>query len=194
MPVYSSRTHTYSPGDQVTSSDLNAIQDGIVDCSDAIDALDTGKLSAGTATANMTDSPAPDAGGAVMAFGRKSTNGTNVVVLDAQDWRHRMMHIVGYLTEDAAYIPGGANDEGIYETLDSSNANHLNDICYGENGQTGAFNSPGIYRTPTGWTENVRVFIRNTDGYLCTRKSAHAADPDIYIVFQVIGSPCTNQS
>lgn len=50
--VYTSRTKTYSSGDQVESADLNAIQDGIIACSEAIG--DVAELDSGDLVADLT--------------------------------------------------------------------------------------------------------------------------------------------
>ncbi len=50
--VYTARTTTYVPQDQVTSADLNAIQDGIIACSEAIG--DVAELDSGDMVGDLT--------------------------------------------------------------------------------------------------------------------------------------------
>lgn len=187
---YAARTHDYSAGDQVTSNDLNDIQDGLVAVSDSVDELAADKMEVRTATANQADSPAPDRGGALAVWVEKSTNGTNVVVLDDfVDWRQRYIDAVGYYTSSSGSIAGGGSDDAIaIDIITSSLAIHR--FFYSEAGQTGGFGNPGF--TVDIGTEFVRVFARNTDGALCMRKDAHAADPDVYVVLKVTASPDQN--
>lgn len=185
---YPSRTHDYVAGDQVTSSDLNDIQDAIKALSDSVDELAAEKLESRTASENQSDSPAPELASGLSVWVEKSTNGTNVVVLDDfVDWRQRFVHVVGYYTSLAGYIPGGANDDAIAYNLQTAG---IHRFFYSEAGQTGGFGNPGI-SIDIG-TEFVRIFARNTDGALCMRKDAHAADPDFYIVAKFEGSPDQN--
>lgn len=188
---YPSRTHDYSAGDQVTSNDLNDIQDGLVALSDSVDGLAAEKLECRTATANQADSPAPDLASGLVVWVEKSTNGTNVVVLDTfADWRQRYVEASGYWTSAAASIAGGASDDAIAIDQLGGSSLAIHRFFFTQDGQTGGFGNPGV--TIDIGTEFVRLFARDSDGALCMRKDAHAADPDVYVVLRVWGSPDQN--
>ncbi len=204
---YSSRTQTMAPGDQVGSAFLNAVQDGVVACSDAIDDIEDNqippKLEGRTASGNQSDSPAPNDNGAGLVWFEKSTNGTNVVVLDiTRDWRQRFVHFHLYVTTDGTYTPGGANDDKLHYI----HVNGPSDSGVGT-GSVGGLHftqdgtaAPGSTRpywefTPqlAAWvSETVRIFARSSDGALCMRKDAHTADPDIYVTGFAMCSPYQN--
>ncbi len=203
---YPARTQTFASGDQVPSATLNAIQDGVVGCSDAIDDIEDNQLPAKsegkTATGNQSDSPAPDTDGEISVWFEKSTNGTNIVVLDHSlhaDWRDRYIVLQLGSTTSAAYIPGGASDEQMHQIHVNGGAaiatGAVGGIQYLEGGSAVGGARPYFEWTPqiAGWTtEKIRIFARQSDGALCMRKDAHAADPDIYVYGRIVGSPPQN--
>lgn len=115
--AYPSRTHDYVPGDQVTSSDLNAIQDGIVDTSDELDRMedeDLPILVSFVTPSCWTGSPPPDDdGGFILPF-LVQTNGTNDVwIHNARDFRDRFIQVVAWVTDDGNQIPGGTSADDV---------------------------------------------------------------------------------
>ena len=66
-----------------------------------------------TATANKSDSPAPDASGGGTVWAEFRTNGTTAVLIDnSVDYRDRFVSIQGYAEEVAtSRLPGQANDD-----------------------------------------------------------------------------------
>jgi len=203
---YPARTQTFAPGDQVPSATLNSIQDGVVGCSDAIDDIEDNQLppkaEGKTATGNQSDSPAPDVNGEHSIWFEKSTNGTNIVVLDTGlhiDWRDRFITLMLGSTTSATYIPGGANDDQMHQIhVNGGGAiatGAVSGIHYTKSGTAIAAARPYFEWTPQlgGWvSETVRIFARSSDGALCMRKDAHVADPDIYVYGRIVASPVQN--
>lgn len=193
---YPARTFTFAASNQVAAANLNDIQDGIVLVSENLDDL-SGRLSGETATCNTTDAPAPDAIGGVTRWVEKSTNGVNVVVLDTSvDWRDRMVIVFGSKFAAADPLPGGADDDVAEWNFEDFPYGRVHGIFYTQAGQTGAsavgtLGIPFLYPT-AGGVEFAIIFARDTDGALCMRKNAHAADGDFYFIVKVDGSPVQN--
>jgi len=197
---YPSRTQTFAPGDQVPSTTLNAVQDGIVGCSDAIEAIEDDelplKLESTTASGNHSDSPAPNDTGARKVWFEKSTNGVTPVVLDlAPDWRQRFIRLVLYVNVSPNYMPGGSSDDLIeYVHVNGGgivDTESVSGLFFSKDGSAGGGSHPYLEFTPQvgSWTsEKVRIFVR-TDGVLCMRKDAHAVDTDIWVVGYAECSP-----
>lgn len=193
---YPTRTKTYAPGDQVGSAELNAIQDGIIDCSDEIGDIEDNelppRLKSVTCTGNQSDVPAPDTTGAIEIWVEMSTNGTNEVILDVYahaDWRDRYIHVVGYAAAATA-IAGGANDDVIdYSHEPVTDSASVEAFWYSRDGSA-AGGSPHCQFQPAAWAvEYVNIYARSIDGSLVMKKDAHAVDPDTFIVLKITGSP-----
>lgn len=194
---YTARTTTYAAGSQVAAAALNAIQDGIIGSNTAIDLLVVELAAQGlecqTCTGNQADSPAPDVGGAKTIWVEKSTNGTTDVVLDnSVDWRDRYIICIGRPSA-STFIAGGANDNTLVDAMEDGTADAFHRIFYSRDGQTGSSDQEAmvIDLTDAGYTDNIRVFARASDGFLCMKKDANA-NADVYVVGEFRASPVQN--
>ncbi|HNC97850.1 MAG TPA: hypothetical protein PKW90_17100 [Myxococcota bacterium] len=179
---YPSRTRTYAAGDQVASADLNAIQDGIIDCSDAIDALDARMATAISASINMGEATPPDQGGAPELRGVEvSTNGTTAVIIDSTvDWRDRWITVTAY---PISTRPGDAGDSN----LQFSRATHIkgDGVFYTGSGGT----SYNFQFVPT--ADIVEIYADSSTGALKMVKNANADGTQTFLM-NFTGSPVQN--
>lgn len=199
---YAARTRTYAALNQILAADLNAIQDGIIAVGAAVATLvaeiEAEAVSSSSSTANLSDSPAPDAGGEVAVWVEKKTNGTTPVTLDTSvDWRDRWLLLRGkFVTTDAA-IPGGASDNvGDDDTAYSLPRYWIDALVYTRDGQTGSSSSTEAIRlgnrggAPVA-SDYVVIYAHSTTGALMMTKTA-TADADVWVVMRVTGSPQQN--
>lgn len=171
--AYTSRTKTWAAGQQVASADLNTIQDGIIDVSEAVDDLAAETGVSRICSGNQGDSPAPTPDGGGVIWIEMTTNGTtDVVVDDSIDWRDRVIVAEGLLLGETPYsanMPGGANDDDTDYDLTGSGSGEIHRILYTEAGQDGTNNNPAV--AVVRQTDEVRLFARDTDGKLCLVKN-----------------------
>ena len=214
---YPARTHSYIAGDQVNSSDLNAIQDGVIAVgaahstlegrvTTAEDDIDDAEVNIASleehrdrrATGNAGDTPIPAAYSGGSVWFEKATDGAGVVMIDdSKDWRDKFIILTAHMTANTLLHPGQANDDSIRAIVVNGNAvgaGSLHAIAYTEQGQTGGATLPGIYTQPNlvGWLgDYILFFARDTDGALCMTKVG-SADPDIWFLGKVDYSPDQN--
>ena len=193
--AYTAVTNTFAAGDQVPSATLNAIQAGIVDVSEALDdvvvAANATFGEQRSASANLTDSPAPDAGGAMEVWVERPTNSTTLVVLDASaDWRDRYIIVKGTIASTANDIAGGSADNAITAELNGVGGTVLDFMWYSRDGQTGATASTECHEHTVSAGNVFRFFARSTDGALCMLRTT--AGTDLYVVASFRASPAQN--
>lgn len=174
------RTKTWGAAQQVTSADLNNIQDDIIQASQDAQTANS-RIGGRTATVSLAHSPAPEAHGGATVWVEATTNGTTEVVLDdSMDWRHRNIIVEGLIDADTATeYPGGANDNNMERDLgqaDPTSVTQIHKWTYTEDGQaSGAAANPGIEHRINFVAEYLRIYADSATGALTMRKDAHAS-------------------
>lgn len=188
---YTARSHTFTAGGQVPSASLNDAQDGIIGVSNNLDDLAARAAGGASGSANLSDAPAPDQGGAYSVWIEKSTDGMNVVVLDTTiDWRDRYIALTGVYTADVNIRPGGSSESNLNYDIETAPTTLLWFHYSGGGKDTTTSTSTSCIRfIPT--ADAVIIAARNSDGALVLYKSA-AADPNITIMAEVRCSPIQN--
>lgn len=179
LTAYTARTNTWTAGDQVESADLNAIQDGVIDVSDAVDALAGQVAVSRTSTRNLGDSPQPAEDGGGDVWVEAESNGATIIVLDTSiDWRDRFVLVQGLCAITTAFdFPGGASDDSIHADLTdtTSTGDAINGFFYSQQGHSGV-GTPTAYAIANISSGNTaRVFVRD-DGVLALKVSPFASD------------------
>lgn len=179
LDAYITRTNTWAAGDQVGSADLNAIQDGIIDVSNAVDELAGLVAVSRTGTRNLGDSPQPAEDGGGEVWVEAESNGATIIALDTSiDWRDRFVVVQGICAITSSTVfPGSGGDDAVLADLTdtTSSGTAINSFFYSQQGHSGV-GTPTAYAIANISTGNTaRVFVR-TDGVLCFKMSPFSTD------------------
>jgi len=178
-PTYPTKTHNYSPGDQVASSDLNAIQDGVVLTSDQLFAAFGKVAPSRSSSKNLTDSPSPDVHGGGSIWIEAVTTGVTVVVLDNSiDWRDRHIIVAGVvdLAANLAFPGDPADDTVSYDLNDvAAPGVGIHGYFYSEAGYPGTTTPTADANATVTGLERLRVYVRD-DGNLCMKMSPYTSN------------------
>lgn len=183
--AYDERTVDASPMDQLASADFNAVQDGIIDVSAALDEAKGEICPSRRATCNDGDSPLPTQDGGVIVWFEVVTNGTTPVTIDNNiDWRDRWVE-VSYFVALAASSPqpGDALDYALQGDLQSDSA-ACHRLFYSGAGNDGTHGlDHGAYFNPSSGSlpDSLNLHAKATGGGLAIMKNATTAGD--YILF-----------
>lgn len=194
--AYNTRSNTFSPGSQVASAVLNAMQDGAIAVSEALDTL-AGRMPVSiTGSGNLSDSPAPDQYGGWTVWCEARTNGVTPIVLDnSRDYRDRFIVVLGAVGTATTYRPGGADDDAIEAQL-SAPADGAFDSgaisTFGYTQQGSADGTTGVVKTIYVITSATYIYLyaRSTDGALMMVRNT--ASNDRTVMISVTVSPNQN--
>lgn len=206
--AYTARTKTWGELKPVDNTDLNAIQDGIMDTSSAVDDLSEKVAPSVMGSSWLAETVTPDEFGGFSSWNKQRTNGVGGVVVldDSRDYRDRFLQLHGHLIQvDAggmAVQPGEADDNywptgtvivGGGGTTTATGVEVEPQLFYAHNGQDGT-GPTGTAACSLGDSTvgKADLFARDTDGALClVRRSVGSVELDLYLV--VHASPQLNQ-
>lgn len=172
------RHTTFAAGSQVPSATLNSMQDDGINLSTDLDEVRGNAMLTRRASYNDGDDPLADEYGGWLLQLEAVSDGTSVVVIDAdRDYRGRYIKIEAVWSAAAsAVFPGDAGDDNLGSFL-TDTANNIW-VGFTQDGQDGTAAYPGL-QTRAGSvlsSDYLRIFARSTDGALCCKKSADADD------------------
>lgn len=168
--AYPSRTQTFAAGDQVPSSTLNAVQDGLVLTSDQVATAYATMAPSTTSSKNQTDSPSPSTFGGKDCWIEAESNGLTEVVLDQSiDWRDRLVIVQGVVDLSSGLVfPGETGDAAIDDDI------NLHQLFYSHEGTAYPTAPTASAHVVVSGAEQLHVYVRD-DGKLVMRMSPYTS-------------------